>query len=192
MAKRTASDIYATLVAAGFSKSAAITMTAISLAESGGNPSILGDQGLQTSTWGPSYGLFQIRTLKADTGKGTDRDINALAKSDLRQAQAAYAISGKGLNFGPWSVYTSGSYRQHLATAQAAAKGGGTVLDGGTGSGVATSGGVAGWVSGITDKMRDLTIEGVFVVLGVGLVGVGIARSVGAGDKLKKAAGAVL
>ena len=161
MAKRTASDIYATLVAAGFSKSAAITMTAISLAESGGNPSILGDQGLQTSTWGPSYGLFQIRTLKADTGKGTDRDINALAKSDLRQAQAA-------------------------------AKGGGTVLDGGTGSGVATSGGVAGWVSGITDKMRDLTIEGVFVVLGVGLVGVGIARSVGAGDKLKKAAGAVL
>jgi len=192
MAKRTASDIYATLVAAGFSKSAAITMTAIALAESAGDPTARGDLGLQTSTWGPSYGLFQVRTLKAETGKGTDRDINALATSDLRQAQAAYAISGKGINFGPWSTYTNGSYRQYLDQAKAAAKGGGTVLDGGDGSGVGTPGGVAGWMTGVTSKMRDLTIEGVFVILGVGLVGVGIARSVGAGGKLKKAAGVLL
>jgi hypothetical protein len=192
VANRTASDIYATLIAAGFSKSAAVTMTAISLAESGGNPTARGDLGLQTATWGPSYGLFQVRTLKAETGKGTDRDINALATSDLRQAQAAYAISGKGITFGPWSTYTSGSYRKFLAQAEAAAKGGGTVLDGGTGTGVATSGGVAGWMTGVTSKMRDLTIEGVFVILGVGLVGVGIARSVGVGAKLKKAVGVVV
>lgn len=192
MAKRTASDIYATLVAAGFSKSSAITMTAIALAESGGDPTARGDLGLQTATWGPSYGLFQVRTLKAETGRGTDRDISALSSSDLRQAQAAYAISGKGLSFSPWSTYTNGSYRRFLDQAKAAANGDGQVLDGGTGEGVGTSGGVSGWMTGVTSQMRDLTIEGVFVILGVGLVGVGVARSIGAGAKIKKAAGVIL
>jgi hypothetical protein len=185
VATRTASDIYATLLAAGFTPGAATTMTAIALAESGGNPAALGDQGLQTATWGPSYGLFQVRTLKAETGKGTDRDIRALAGSDLRQAQAAYAISSGGTNFSPWSVWKSGSYRDFLGQAKAAA-------GSSSSSSSSSSGGVAGWMRGVSGKVRDLSIEGLVVVLGLGLVGAGIVRATGAGRRLRSVVGGVL
>lgn len=122
MAKRTPAEVYAGLIAAGFSPDAATVMTAIAGAESGYDNRVLGDTGLQDNTWGPSYGLFQIRTLKRDTGTGSNRDINRLAASDLEQAKAAFAISGGGVNFGPWSVYNTGAYRQYLGAATSAAK----------------------------------------------------------------------
>lgn len=121
MATRTAAEMIRDLLAAGFTRAQAIIMAAIGLAESGGNDTALGDLALQNTTWGPSIGLYQIRTLKADTGTGGMRDIATLTGDDLRQAQAAYAISRSGTDFTPWTVYTSGAYRQYLSQAQAAA-----------------------------------------------------------------------
>lgn len=108
-------QVYNLLRAAGFSPAAAADMTAIAIAESGLNPTIKGDLGLQTSTYGPSVGLFQVRTVRAETGKGTDRDINALLSSPARQAQAAYEISHGGKDFRPWSTWNHGSAQAQLA-----------------------------------------------------------------------------
>lgn len=117
MAKRTASEIYQAARAAGFSAAQATIATAVALAESSGDDTIVGDVSLQNNTWGPSVGLWQVRTLKADTGQGTDRDVQVLQGNPLRQAQAAYRISGQGADWSPWSVYTSGAYRQYLGQA---------------------------------------------------------------------------
>lgn len=115
MTKRTPEEIYAALITAGFPSASAQTMTAIALGESGGDDAAQGDIALQDSTWGPSYGLFQIRTQKAATGTGGVRDIAALAGDIDAQAKAAYEISGQGRDFTPWTVYTSGRYQQFRA-----------------------------------------------------------------------------
>jgi len=121
VAKRLPQDVYATLTAAGWDPQAATLMTAIAGAESGYDDTNLGDVNLETTTWGPSFGLFQIRTLKADTGRGTDRDITRLSRSDLEQARAAWDISRGGTDFSPWTTYSSGAYQQFLPRAQQAA-----------------------------------------------------------------------
>jgi hypothetical protein len=110
----TAAEIYTLLVQGGFTPDQARTMTAIAQAESGGNPGAVGDVGLQNATWGPSVGLFQVRTLKDDTGRGTARDITHLSDDVRAQVQAALKISDHGRNLQPWSTYTSGSYRRFL------------------------------------------------------------------------------
>ena len=46
-------------------------------------------------TWGPSVGLFQIRTLKAETGTGSDRDIQRLLNNPAEQVKAALNISNE-------------------------------------------------------------------------------------------------
>ena len=122
MAKRLPQDVYAQLIAAGWDPQAAVTMTAIAGAESGYDNANLGDVNLENATWGPSYGLFQIRTLKSATGTGADRDISRLASGDAEQARAAWDISRGGTDFSPWSTYTSGAYQQFLPAAQTAAK----------------------------------------------------------------------
>lgn len=185
MATRSAGDIYADLTAQGFNPAQATVMTAIALAESSGNDTALGDVGLENTTWGPSYGLFQVRTLKSDTGKGTDRDVSWLSQSDANQAKAAFDISHGGADFSPWTTYTSGAYQKYLGQAQAAA--GSTVTTAGSGPvpmigpswlpwnwpGAAVNAATAGTLGGI----RSIVIEGLAVVFGVGLVGVGLART---------------
>jgi hypothetical protein len=112
--KLSASQIYTLLMQGGFSPRDATVMTAIAQAESAGNLGAVGDVRLQNGTWGPSVGLFQIRTLKAETGRGTDRDIEHLTGNPRAQVEAALNISDGGRNFRPWSTYSSGSYRQFL------------------------------------------------------------------------------
>lgn len=106
------------LKSVGFSGNALQIMAAVGMGESSLNPSAQGDIGLQNATWGPSVGMFQVRTLKADTGKGTDRDINALLGHPDKQAQAAWDISSGGTNFNPWSVFTSGAYKKNMSAVQ--------------------------------------------------------------------------
>lgn len=114
-------------------QAAAVIATAISMAECPSRDlQQLGDVGIQTATWGPSVGLWQIRTLKAERGKGTHRDYEALHSDTggLRQAQAMAAISAGGTNWGPWSVWWrdaqkrigpgEGPYRRHLPAAREA------------------------------------------------------------------------
>lgn len=47
---------------AGFTGAGLQTAFSISLAESGGRAGAVGDVRLQDATWGPSYGMFQIRS----------------------------------------------------------------------------------------------------------------------------------
>jgi hypothetical protein len=187
MARRTPGEIYGSLRAAGFSVPRAVTMTAIALAESGGDDTALGDVDLEDNTWGPSVGLFQIRTSKAATGTGTDRDIASLTGDDAAQAKAAYDISAGGSNFAPWTVYNTGAYQKFLGQAQDAAGGVATVADTtgpfptfggpwwlpwnlpGAAANTATNQALSG--------VRTIVVEGLVVVLGVGLVGLGLARA---------------
>jgi len=108
---------------AGFDPAAAVIMAAIDMAESGLNPNAEGDIGLETSVWGPSVGLGQIRTLKSQTGTGKTRDIARL-KDPAGNMAAAYEISNHGKDFTPWTTYTSGKYRQFVGQAKSAAASG--------------------------------------------------------------------
>lgn len=106
-------QIYKLATDAGLSAPAATTATAIALAESGGRTDAQGDVGLEDATWGPSVGLWQIRSLKAQSGTGQDRDATRLTDPAFN-AKAMAHISGAGKNFGPWSTYKSGAYKKHL------------------------------------------------------------------------------
>lgn len=77
---------------------------AIAMAESGGNPNAEGDKALQNATWGPSVGLWQIRSLKAESGKGTARDVTRL-KDPAFNAQSMMSISRNGVDWGPWTTW---------------------------------------------------------------------------------------
>ena len=196
MTALTPQQVEADLVAAGMPVGAAVTMTAIAGAESQWKDDALGDTTLENSTWGPSYGLFQIRTLKRDTGTGSDRDIAALAGNDMRQARSAVDISQGGRDFSPWSTYTSGAFQNYLGQARAAANLGGLVGSAagaavgnpaggvGVGTGVtATPAGfgpnwlpwnwgsaLSGTASGILGGVRNIALEAAFAALGLGLV----------------------
>jgi hypothetical protein len=89
---------------------------AVSLAEHRGNvdPSAVGDLKLQTEKWGPSYGLWQIRSLKPKyLHLEPWRDGSRLADPHFN-ARAMYRISKGGINFTPWSTFEDGLYRQYL------------------------------------------------------------------------------
>ena len=165
MTTLSSSQVYQDLINAGFTPAAATTMTAIAQAESSLNDAARGDLGIQTSVWGPSYGLFQVRTLKQQTGTSGVRDINWLATSDTNQAKAAYDISKGGTDFSPWSTFTSGAYQKFLGTASAA----GTTNAQNAGFSLNP----VDWFSGA----KNIVVEGLFVVLGIGLVGAGLVRA---------------
>lgn len=180
MAKLTPRQAYAAYRRAGFTAPAAITMTAISIGESRLDPTATGDEALADAVWGPSVGIPQIRTLRSETGKGTARDIQALRGSVRHQAEAAYQISNEGRNFGPWTVYSSGGYLQHMAAARAAAAAVGEgwaaeQIPGYLGSSGALegSGAIGAALQGVAVRVRDIATEGLVAVGGVVLVIVG-------------------
>lgn len=114
MAMLSIEQTYQLLRDAGFNPIAAAQMTAIARAESGLRTDAVGDVNLQTPKWGPSVGLFQVRTLRSQTGTGGERDQAALMASPAAQARAAYEISNGGRNFRPWTTWTSGSAAREL------------------------------------------------------------------------------
>ena len=115
-----AADIYRLALAAGLPADAAVTATAVALAESGGDVDVAGDEGLVDDEWGPSVGLWQIRCLHAATGTGAPRDCSRLADPAFNAAAMAQ-VSNAGASWQPWSAYTSGAHREHLGAAEAAA-----------------------------------------------------------------------
>jgi len=111
-----------TIAQQGFHDKALRTAYAISIAESGGRSNAVGDVGLQDSKWGPSIGLFQIRSLKHwKEYNDPYRDASRLPDPSYN-AQAAWAKSSRGRSFKAWSTYTSGSFLKHLSEADAMAK----------------------------------------------------------------------
>lgn len=102
--------------AAGFSGEDLVTAVAVALGESGGRTDAKGDVGLQTGTWGPSIGLWQIRSINAERGRGTTRD--ELANYDPgHNARAAYTLYREH-GFQPWTIFNNGAYRNHLNEAR--------------------------------------------------------------------------
>lgn len=126
MARLTYAQVYALARRTGLDHPKAIIATAIAGGESGLDPAAVGDRSLQTATWGPSVGLWQVRSLNADTGTGRTRDRTRLADPAFN-ARSMFSISEGGRDWSPWSVYKSGTYRKHLPAAQAAAGGGGVL-----------------------------------------------------------------
>jgi len=178
--KLTLAQIYADARQAGFDPASAVIAAAIALAESGGRPDAIGDVSLETATWGPSVGLMQIRTLKAQTGTGGTRDITQLS-DPMSNLVAAYSISGGGKDWSPWTTYNTGAYRQYLDQAAAAAH---TYVPGAsssTGSIVPTSLG-SGLIDSLQSKARTLVLQLGAIVLGGALVVAGAVAIAGARD----------
>jgi len=111
MAKLTPEEIYSYARAAGFSPDQATTMTAIALAESGG------ETGAHATVGEDSVGLWQINREAHGDKYG---DLN----DPLQNAKAAFDVSGGGESISPWTVTHAGRempYVQHQAEAQEAA-----------------------------------------------------------------------
>lgn len=94
MAILSADQIYAVARQAGFSPDQAVTMTAIALAESGGNTQALNPNGEH------SVGLWQINMRAHGSKYGGE---SALYSATVN-AQAAWEVSGGGSNIRPWTV----------------------------------------------------------------------------------------
>jgi hypothetical protein len=175
---------------------ALITAVAIAMAESwGGDPNAVGDVGLQDSKWGPSIGLWQIRSLKAESGKGTTRDATRL-KDPAFNARSMYAISGGGTKWSDWTVYNIKAHALFLPAATAgvgtflAAKGTDNIVDGATdqlqtAKDMATAVPEAldatyGWISNRKNWLRvaQVTIGGVVIIAGVAYIAKGAVPSV--------------
>lgn len=73
-----------------------------------------------------SYGLWQVNML-GDLGPARRARLGISSNRALFDprvnARAMYAISGGCRNWRPWTTYTSGAYRAHLATARRAVRG---------------------------------------------------------------------
>ncbi len=115
MAKLTDVQIFEAALQAGFTPDQAVTMTAIALAESGGETGALNDVGEH------SVGLWQINTAVHDwhPSQGTDPLLNA---------RMAYEVSGGGRDISRWTVTHSSKGSRYLpfrgrAEAAAAAAG---------------------------------------------------------------------
>lgn len=101
----------------------ATVATAISFAENASHDlQALGDLSIQDAKWGPSAGLWQIRTLKAERGTGADRDLDLILSdtTGIIQASIMARISRNGTVWQPWSVYTQPPYPYRAQMAAAA------------------------------------------------------------------------
>lgn len=83
------------------------------------------DRTIQTDVWGESSGAWQIRTLKADTGKGTTRDI-ARTKTLDGGAKSAVELWNQSVERGkpggqPWTCFLLGNERPFMEIARATA-----------------------------------------------------------------------
>jgi hypothetical protein len=190
-------------IAAGFSGDALLTIVAIGHRESGWDDTAQGDISIQDGTWGPSVGVWQIRTMHAQDHTGGDRDFYALIPGGtpgspgsgqgdiMRQAAAAWTISSGGANFQPWSTFRG--LPQADKDAAQAAIGGMSVTDienaqqgkithgassGGPGglAGAIDSGlgAVLGYSGTFTEWVAMVVIRGLEVVGGGLILGVGL------------------
>jgi len=88
--------------------------TGISKLESNGwDTAARGDTGLQTQKWGPSIGLWQIRSLNAQLGSGGTRDEQANL-DPAHNADAMVSISSGGTNWIPWTVWKDQGIRPQV------------------------------------------------------------------------------
>lgn len=113
MTQLSASQIASVVKEAGWPLAEIPLAVAIVLAESGGHTDSRGDVSLMSRTWGPSIGLFQIRSVNSEKGKGTTRDEIANLDPHINARHALEIRRSQGL--GAWSVFNTGAYKQHMA-----------------------------------------------------------------------------
>jgi hypothetical protein len=117
-------EVYRLARDAGLDDPAAIIATAIAWSESQLRPDAVGDENLEDEKWGPSVGLWQVRSLRAHTGTGLDRDRHRLTDPAFN-ARSMGAISARGSDWSPWTDYRNGKYRAYLDDVVEAADGAG-------------------------------------------------------------------
>lgn len=203
MSRLSATEIGKLVRQAGFTGSDVRVAIAVVLAESRGETTARGDTARVNATWGPSIGLFQIRSLNAEKGKGTVRDEEA-NMDPLTNARHALEIKNSS-GWSAWTVYTTQAYRLFLPDAiagEAASAGQAAVEGSAVGKAAAsvanTSAAIievakepARWLEWVSNQETQLRIAK--VVVGGGLVLAGLvmfARPVvgkvpGAGKALK-------
>ncbi|MGH3761103.1 transglycosylase SLT domain-containing protein [Actinophytocola sp.] len=101
---------------AGFRGDDLTTAVAIALAESSGDP-----RAHNPVPPDDSYGLWQINMIGAlgpDRRDQFDLDADKELFDPETNAKAAFAISGDGNSFQPWTTFTSGAYEEHLDEAR--------------------------------------------------------------------------
>jgi len=179
MTTLTVSQVYALARGAGLDPTHAVIATAIAMSESGLRTDAVGDVGLEDATWGPSVGLWQIRSVKAQNGTGQARDASRLTDPTFNAASMA-TISGIGANFKPWSTYTSGAYLKNIPSVS-----GGTGVSTGTATppaaGTATPASwnpLSGITSGWSGQAQTLGYKLAAVAAGIGLLLLGANRVV--------------
>src|SRR6478609_11022496 len=96
-------EIYQFARGAGFSPDQAVTMTAIALAESSGDPDARNDSGEH------SQGLWQINRDAHDSWVGSNDLFDPRVN-----ASAAWEVSGHGASMDPWTVTHGGSQARYL------------------------------------------------------------------------------
>lgn len=92
-----------------------ITLAAISDPESGRRLDAKGDTTIATSVWDYSAGVWQIRGLKAERGKGTTRDVQR-AHTLLGGAQSASELWDQSVARGKpgWQPWTAAILKHHV------------------------------------------------------------------------------
>lgn len=97
---------------AGFGGEGLDIALGVSYAESAGYSDAVGDISLVTPIWGPSIGLFQVRSMRDPlSGSVADRYRFAWALRDPDfNARAAFVISKSGTDWSLWSTFTHGTY----------------------------------------------------------------------------------
>lgn len=101
---------------AGFRGQDLTVAVAIAMAESAGDP-----RAHNPVPPDNSYGLWQINmigSLGPARRDEFDLDSNSELFNPAENAKAAWAISGHGDSFRPWTTYTSGAYKQYLDDAR--------------------------------------------------------------------------
>ena len=122
---------------AGFRGKDLVTATAIAGAESGYNQSAVNEGDGRAVKWGPSVGMWQVRTLQNPSewsGLDRNRDPNIVGGNNAQNnADFAYDVYQRS-GFREWGAYTNGSYANHLTDAQNAVNSlcAGGVMGGGT------------------------------------------------------------
>jgi Lysozyme like domain len=123
MAKLSDQEIAQLAANAGFGGPDLETAIAVSLAESWeGDPNAIGDKIIQTAEYGPSVGLWQIRSINPGHGGWFDKQHRVYQDNFDPQTNAnnAYAIWDR-YGWDQWSTYTHGDYKKYLDRARAAA-----------------------------------------------------------------------
>lgn len=111
---------------AGFRGERLTQAVAVALAESGGVTNAKGDTTLVDGKWGPSIGLWQIRSLRPSQQDEYPEEYRLREQTanldPLTNAKHAFALSDRGTDWSPWSTYGGTRYHEVMDRARAAAR----------------------------------------------------------------------